>query len=420
MGPAAGIGAGAFSRANRSLDPDTKDCEAAVGGTAIRAASEYGDRDKGWMMRLSPDISGYKSQSARLRLAAIGFSWLAVASVSAQDYGSYAGDAAIADAGTKVQLVINKDPKNASRTLGYSEGPAVDADGNLYFTEDQGSNGNIWKVGSDGKGASFYSGPAMPNGMEFDPQGRLIVCEKVSVSAFDKAGARTPLAMNPALGGDKRINDLTIASTGAMFFTNWDGNNVFYRSPDGTVAKYSGYSTTNGIEWIEERKILYLSQDGPDAVYRYEVNADGTLKNEKKFADVKEPDGMTADEKGNLYVASYDEGIIQVFDSTGKALGGISVKSAGSDADGQRANTSNCVFGGADNKTLYITGDGGAYKITLKVAGRKRPGATNLRHRSGFAAPSPRNVEAGYSLDGRKLRVPKPAAIMLVTSQPSR
>lgn len=365
----------------------------------------------------TPEISHPQALTIRDSRAILGIAMVAmvaITSAAAQDYGSYTGDAAIAEAGTKVQLVTNKSTKRTSGILGYSEGPAVDAVGNLYFTEDQDGQGNIWKVGADGNNVNFHSGPSLPNGMEFDPQGRLIVCEKVGLSAFNNAGTRTPLAMSPALDGDKRINDVTIASTGAMFFTNWDGNNVFYRSPEGTVKKYTGYRITNGIEWVEENKILYLSQDGPDSVYRYEVNADGTLKNEKRFAAVNEPDGMTLDEKGNLYVASWMDGKIQVFDSTGKVLGSILIKSAGNDGDGQNGNASNCVFGGADNKTLYITGDGGAYKIPLKIAGRKRPGSTRLRHGFMVPATSPRAMADGYSINGKKITGERPNSLMLL------
>ena len=132
-----------------------------------------------------------------------------------------------AEPGTKVRLVTNKSTKRSSGILGYSEDPAVDAEGNLCFSEDQDqSSGNIWKVEIDGKGTIFYSGPSMPNGMEFDPQGRLIACEKGNVSVFNSAGTRTPLPMNPASNAGWRINDLTISSSGAMFFTDWDGNNV--------------------------------------------------------------------------------------------------------------------------------------------------------------------------------------------------
>lgn len=33
-------------------------------------------------------------------------------------------------------------------------------------------------------------------------------------------------------------------------------------------------------------------------------------------------------------------------------------------------NVSNCIFGGPGNRTLYITGYGGAYKVDLRVPGR--------------------------------------------------
>lgn len=321
---------------------------------------------------------------------------LAAAAAFGQDFGTHDLPAEFAEPGAKVLGVMNKAP-NGSRNLGYSEGPAVDAEGNLYFTEDNAGSGNIWKVTPAGAGSNFHTGAGLPNGLEFDPQGKLIACEKGAVSAFDKAGTRTPLAMNPALDAAKRINDLSISSTGAMFFTNWDGNNVYYRSADGTVKKYSGYSTTNGIEWIEEKKILLLAQDGPDAVFKYEVNPDGTLKNEKKFADINEPDGLTLDANGNVYIASWMDGKIHVFDSAGVKKGSVTVKGD----NNQNGNTSNCVFGGPDNKTLYITGDGGAFKIQMKIAGRKRPGSTAVRKSQFRSGSRPKSRLDGFSIDGR-------------------
>ncbi len=346
--------------------------------------------------------------SARRALrSALALCILGAGFAAAQDFGGHTLPPDLADPAAKVIGVLNKDPKNASRAMGYSEGPAVDSAGNLYFTEDIGSNGNIWKVTPQGVGSNFYTGPALPNGMEFDPQGRLTACEQGSISTYDKNGARTPLTMlgNPDL---KRVNDVTIAVDGGMWFTNHQfGNTFFYRAPNGTVTSYPnvaplGVAVPNGIEFIEEKNLLLVNSSNDNKVYQYDVSPDRKPSNKRFFATVAVPDGITVDEKGNIYVASWGDGKIQVFNSTGKALGDITVKSAGTDADGQNGNTSNCVFGGSENKTLYITGDGGAYKIVLKVAGRKRPGTTNLRNRMGFATPSPHSAEAGYSIDGRK------------------
>jgi hypothetical protein len=115
------------------------------------------------------------------------------------------------------------------------------------------------------------------------------------------------------------------------------------------------------------------------------VADDGTVSNKQTFATpIDEADGLTFDEKGNAYFASYNEGKVIVFSPTGMRLGDISILTPPPTYDvspGIRANTSNCVFGGSDNKTLFITGDGGLYQIKLKVAGRLRPGlATALQN----------------------------------------
>lgn len=343
---------------------------------------------------------------------------------AAQDYGSHTLPANLADPATKIEGVMNKDPLNASRKMGYCEGPAADANGNVFFTEDIGTNGNIWKVTAQGVGSRFYSGPALPNGMEFDPQGKLVACENNSISFYDTNGMRTPLTMtgSPEL---KRVNDVSISSKGAMFFTNHGtGNTFFYRSPEGEVTSYNesltpavGLKIPNGIEYIEEKKMLLVNSDGAAKVYRFDVADDGKVSNKTEFASVAEPDGLTVDELGNIYIASYNDGAINVFDPTGKKLlGKITVKGDGN----QSGNTSNCVFGVSD-KCLYITGDGGLFKLRMKVGPRVRPGSTGLSHPAGITlAPAARSVGAIYDLAGRRVEVRMPAALRLLTSPLSR
>jgi gluconolactonase len=66
---------------------------------------------------------------------------------------------------------------------------------------------------------------------------------------------------------------------------------------------------------------------------------------------------MAVDDNGNLYVA--DDAGIDVFDATAAKLGTITVDEK----------PSNCTFGGADRKTLYITAKTGLYSIVLNVPG---------------------------------------------------
>jgi hypothetical protein len=97
----------------------------------------------------------------------------------------------------------------------------------------------------------------------------------------------------------------------------------------------------------------------------------------KTFAIVNGPDGLTLDANYNVYIASNSGSIgsIIVYDSSGNQLGSIAMRQDNSPS----GNASNCVFGGQDNKTLYITGDSGAYKIQLKVPGRVKPGYSSLQ-----------------------------------------
>ncbi|MDB5104199.1 MAG: Gluconolactonase [Fibrobacteres bacterium] len=362
------------------------------------------------------------NRMARLAAALSILGLLGATATAAQDYGSHTLPADLADPAAKVLGVLNKDPKNASRTLGYCEGPAADSAGNLYFTEDIGSSGNIWKVTPEGVGSNFYTGPALPNGLEFDPQGRLTAAEQGGVSTYDKSGVRTPLVMQ---GGDlKRVNDVTIANDGGMWFTNHSfGNTYFYRSPAGIVTSYPntndlGVKVPNGIEFIEEKKLLLVNSSDDGKVYQFDVGDDRKPSNKRVFSSVNVPDGLTVDEKGNVYVASYMEGTISVFDPTGKTLlGKITVKGNAT----PEANTSNCAFGGPGGKTLYMTGDAGAFKLQMKVAGRKRPGTTSLRPDTRFPLAAPLRGSTtvsrrGYTLSGRKAAAGVPAALILVTS----
>jgi gluconolactonase len=339
--------------------------------------------------------------------------------VAAQDLGTHTLPADLADASAKVLGALNKDPKT-NRALNYSEGPGCDAEGNLYFTEDNAGAGNIWLVPVTGTASNFYNGPGMPNGLEFDNAGKLFSAELGGIAKYDKSNSNTRvmIPMNPSLASNIRINDVTIASNGGMFFANHaGGNQFFYRDPTGKVTTYNqggnlGVTIPNGPEYVEEKKMLLVTGDGAKRVFRFDVKDDGTVSNRTEFATVNEPDGLTLDEKGNVYVASYNDGAIYAFGPTGGApLGKITIRG------GAQGNASNVAFGGADHKTLFITGNGGAYKLQMKVAGRVRPGTTALRPGFLRASAAPvRGFSAGYTLSGRKVDLRKPAALLIVTA----
>lgn len=248
--------------------------------------------------------------------------------------------------------------------LGYTEGPAIDAAGNLYFSE-FGQPHKIWKVTPNGKAEVFRSDSHDSNGLAIDSKDRLVITQRGRIVRVEKDGRETVLAKDY----DDLIpetNDLTLNTNGDLYFTNpvMGGlGRVFYLKSDGTLkVVLSGLKHPNGIKWVPEKSMLYLGVYADDKILKYEVQPDGSLVNPQLFAELARPDGMTMDVQAHLYVASHRDHTVKVYNSSGENLGQIVINAR---------NVSNCAFGGPDNKTLYITGDGGVWRIGLKIAGRR-------------------------------------------------
>lgn len=264
--------------------------------------------------------------------------------------------------------------------LSYSEGPAVDPLGNLFFSEDPDVNtGRIWKITPAGV-KSVYKDPSRgSNGLEFDNAGRLHICMLDSLLRMEPDGQLGVTVLHSSKSGASigRVNDLSINSAGAVFFTNLNGNTLFFRNTAGTITTRT-FNGVNGVEWIEEKSIVYVASGG---LQKCKVdNATGVLSDCAPFVSGSNggTDGLTVDVQGNIWRANWGQGKIYVNDSTGRELGSITIDAvpvAGKrSSNGAMGNASNCHFGGPDLKTLFITGDGGLYKIDLLVAGRRRPG----------------------------------------------
>ncbi|MEO7426604.1 MAG: SMP-30/gluconolactonase/LRE family protein [Fibrobacteria bacterium] len=290
-----------------------------------------------------------------------------------QDLGTVTLPADIAEPGTKVESVVEG--------LSYSEGPAFDPQGNLFFSEDPDVNtGRIWKITPDGVKTTIRDPSDGSNGLQLDPQGRLVICQLDTVCRLESDGSLTSLVASGSGLNLARVNDLSIGSTGAMFFTNLQGGTVFFRTPEGDIKTSTQFLMPNGVEWIEEKSIVYIAAG--KGLSRCAVNnATGAIGTCQEFAG--STDGLTTDANGNVYRASWGQGSIIVHDSTGQQLGTIAINAKEVTGKtffrGQQGNACNCVFGGADGTTLYITGDGGCYRIKLKIPGRVRPQSNGIR-----------------------------------------
>jgi gluconolactonase len=285
--------------------------------------------------------------------------------------------------------------------VGAGEGPAWSPNGDgLYFS----GGGNITRRGLDGK-VEIFREQAGANGLLFDSQGRLVVCETRNrrVTRTDRDGSITVLA--DQYGGHRfnQPNDLTIDSKGRIYFTDpqygrRDGmemrdtegklvEGVYRIDAPGKVSRIITHEVDrpNGILVSPDEKHLYVADNNNDnagaarKLWRFDLKPDGAIDpaSRRLIFDWKTgrgPDGFKMDTKGRLYVAggrnearlpdeTADEfkGGVYVLSPEGKLLEFIPVP-----VD----EVTNCAFGGDDLKTLFITAGGTLWSIQIDVPGR--------------------------------------------------
>jgi gluconolactonase len=225
------------------------------------------------------------------------------------------------------------------------------------------------------------------NGLTIDKEGRLIVCQHGNrrVIRHEKKGPVTVLV--DKIDG-KRLNspnDLVLRSDGTLYITDPPyGLPMAYNDPrkeldyqgvimykDGkaqVVAKDCG--GPNGIAFSPDEKYLYVTNwdiraiHTTKTIWRYEVNADGTLKNGKVFYDMNQTeddealDGLKIDKEGNLFASA--PGGIWIIAPSGKLLGKIVTPER----------PANMAWGDEDGKTLYLTAHSSLYKVRVLTGGK--------------------------------------------------
>ena len=255
----------------------------------------------------------------------------------------------------------------------FTEGPAADAEGNVFFTDQP--NDRILKWGIDGKLSTFLQPCGRSNGLYFDSGGNLLACadEKNELWAIDPSRKATVLVKHYQ---GKRLNgpnDLWVRPDGGVYFTDpfykrsyWqrgpmeqDGQCVYYLSPDRkTLTRVAAdLEQPNGIIGTPDGKRLYVADIRGKKTYVYRINDDGTLSDRQRFCEMGS-DGMTIDAAGNVYLTGRG---VTVFDASGKQIEHVEVPERW---------TANVCFGGKDRKTLFITASKGLYGLRMQVAGR--------------------------------------------------
>jgi len=262
--------------------------------------------------------------------------------------------------------------------LRFTEGPAADAKGDLYFT-DVGAN-KVLKANPGGAPIVVLDSAGGMNGLMFDGSGRLIGCQGSDrrIVSLDVESKQIEVLSDQCEGKPFiRPNDLVVDRRGGVYFTDpkfLGGQDqtsaVYYVSPDRKTSQLiTDLPLPNGILLSPDEKTLYVLPWGGSKFMAYPITSPGTIGAGRVLCELKQPpgvqgkggDGMTCDEQGNLYLTVPSIGAIQVVTPSGEVLGWIQCPEA----------PSNCTFGGPDGKTLYITARAHVYSAPMLVAGHR-------------------------------------------------
>lgn len=259
-----------------------------------------------------------------------------------------------------------------SGEFSFTEGPAADKNGNVYFTDQPNNRIMIWTT--NGKLITYMHPAGRSNGLFFDNKGNLWACADEK-NALWKIGPDKSIEVilnkynGSLLNGP---NDLWIAPDGGIYFTDpfyrrswWSHKEmpqekqcVYYLKPDHKTLERvaDDLRQPNGIIGTKDGKILYVADIRANKTWSFSINPDGTLADRKLFCEMGS-DGMTIDTKGNVYLTGKG---VTVFDKTGRQIGNISVPENW---------TANVCFGDKNRKSLYITATKGLYRIRTRTKG---------------------------------------------------
>jgi len=234
------------------------------------------------------------------------------------------------------------------------EGPACDAEGNLYAVNYVRQH-TIGKVTPAGECSVFLELPngSIGNGIRFNRAGFMFIADYTNHNIL-KVNMRTReisvYAHEPTMN---QPNDIAIGTNDIIYASdpNWGNSTgqIWRIGTDGTVTRLeTNMGTTNGIEVSPDERTLYVNETVQRNIWAYDLSPEGEVRNKRlliQFPDYG-MDGMRCDIEGNLYVTRYGKGTVAKVSPQGEVL--LEVKLAGK-------NCTNLAFGGPDGRTCYVT-----------------------------------------------------------------
>ncbi len=294
----------------------------------------------------------------------------------------------------------NQEAQQLATNFAFTEGPLWHPDGYWLFVDLRREPPVIHRMSPAGGTPEIIREPSGgTNGMTLDLQGRLLMCEGDNrrIARMEADGTINVVADRWDGKRFHRPNDIVCRSDGSIYITNpsgrvpeeeqeieWPGT-IHRIAPDGSVHLCAhDIDFPNGIAFSPDESVLYVSNtrllgERPDQywdgevkqnqfIQAYDVAADGSLSNSRKFGDMASaedgvPDGMKVDAEGRVYCTG--SGGVWVFSPAGEHIGIIRVPEI----------PANCAFGGPDFRTMLFTARTSVYSLRMTTPGAPLPRA---------------------------------------------
>lgn len=268
-------------------------------------------------------------------------------------------------------VTIITELKKLATGFAFTEGPAADADGHVFFSDIP--EDKIYKWTLQDSLELYRENSNASNGLYFDHKQNLWACEGgiSQISLTTASGDYSIVASEYESKPFNTTNDIWPDAKGGAYFTDprYGGNldslpqggmHVFYVSPDlSTVTKVCDDLTRpNGIIGTPDGKTLYISDRGAGQTFKYTIQNTGFLTDKTIFVN-EGSDGMTIDQDGNIYLTTKDKSVVDIFSPSGQLLKTIDVPEA----------PTNVTFGGKERNQLYITAQTSLYRVELNKKG---------------------------------------------------
>lgn len=281
----------------------------------------------------------------------------------------------IAQAVATIPIAPGAELKLVADGFKFTEGPAADSSGNVYFTDQPNDRILKWDC-KTGKVEPFLQPCGRANGLFFTPDGKLVACadEKSELHLIDTRTKKVTVLLKSFDGKlFNGPNDAWVDPKGGIHFTDpfykrpyWqdrenpeqESQRLFFlpKGAESPVVTDDTLNQPNGIIGSADDRRLFVADIGAGKTYQYSIAGDGSPGERRLFCEMGS-DGMTLDADGNLYLTGKG---VTVFDRNGRKTGEIPVPESW---------TANITFGGASRKTLFITAMDSVYTLEMGVAG---------------------------------------------------